>query len=100
MAQSIRRYPLTTFFLLVFAVTWVVWVPRAAGAPLGVVGQAWTWTPAIAALLAAVLNGGRTALRELGTRLVRWCVGSPPTPPTPGSTPNASSITNAPALRG
>src|SRR5918995_5638524 len=75
MAQLMRRYPLVTFFLLVFILTWVVWVPRASGAPLGVVGQAWTWVPAIAALLAAALTGGRGALRELGSRLVRWRVG-------------------------
>ena len=75
MARSIRRYPLVTFFLLAFAITWVVWVPRAAGAPLGVVGQAWAWAPAIAALLAAALTGGREALGDLGSRLVRWRVG-------------------------
>src|SRR5215208_6776678 len=72
MAKLLRRHPLVTFFLLVFIITWVVWVPRASGAPLGVVGQAWTWAPAIAALLAAALTGGRGALRELGSRLVRW----------------------------
>ena len=71
----IQRYPLTTFFLLAFGITWVVWVPRAAGAPLDIVGQAWTWVPAIAALLAAALTGGRAAVRELGARLVRWRVG-------------------------
>src|SRR5215217_2795066 len=71
----IQRYPLTTFFLLAFGITWVVWVPRAAGAPLDTVGQAWTWAPAIAALLAAALTGGRDALRKLGSRLVRWRVG-------------------------
>ena len=75
MARSIRRYPLVTFFILAFGLTWVVWVPRAAGAPLGVVGQAWTWAPAIAALLAAALTGGREALGDLGSRLVRWRVG-------------------------
>jgi membrane protease YdiL (CAAX protease family) len=75
MAQMIQRYPLTTFFLLAFGITWVVWVPRAAGAPLDTVGQAWTWVPAIAALLAAALTGGRDAVRELGARLVRWRVG-------------------------
>src|SRR5215204_5947572 len=75
MAKLLRRHPLVTFFLLVFIITWVVWVPRASGAPLGVVGQAWTWAPAIAALLAAALTGGRGALRELGSRLVRWRVG-------------------------
>ena len=75
MARSIRRYPLVTFFLLAFAITWVVWVPRAAGAPLGGVGQASTWAPAIAALLAAALPGGREVLGDLGSRLVRWRVG-------------------------
>ena len=59
MATSVRRHALMTFFLLAFAMTWVVWVPRAAGIPVGVLGQAWTWAPAIAALLAAALTGGR-----------------------------------------
>src|SRR5215207_11141097 len=75
MARSMRTHPLVTFFLLAFGLTWVVWVPRAAGAPLGVVGQAWTWAPAVAALLAAALTGGREALGDLGSRLVRWRVG-------------------------
>jgi uncharacterized protein len=82
MAQLIRRYPLTTFFLLAFCITWIVWVPRAAATQglltsnlPSVVGQAWTWVPAIAALLAAALTGGRAAVRELGARLVRWRVG-------------------------
>ncbi len=81
MTEPIRRHPLVTFFLLAFAITWVVWVPRAASQGLwasdwpSVLGQAWTWAPAIAALLAAALTGGRDALRELGVRLVRWRVG-------------------------
>lgn len=74
-AQLIRRHPLVTFFLLAFAITWIVWVPRAADVPVGVVGQAWTWAPAIAAILAAALTGGRDAVRDLGARLVRWRVG-------------------------
>jgi membrane protease YdiL (CAAX protease family) len=72
--QSIRSHPLAAFFVLAFGITWVVWVPRAAGVPVGVVGQLWTWVPAIAALLAAALTGGRGALRDLGARLVRWRV--------------------------
>ena len=58
-----------------FGLTWVVWVPRAAGASLNTVGQAWTWALAIAALLAAALTGGRAAVREPEARLVRWRVG-------------------------
>src|SRR5215212_4193903 len=75
MAQLIRCYPFVTLLVLAYGLTWVVWVPRAAGAPLGTVAMAWTWVPAIAALLAAALTGGRAAVRELGSRLVRWRVG-------------------------
>ena len=82
MAPTIQRHPVATFFVLAFAITWVVWVPRAAASqgllasdlPI-VVGQVWSWGPAIAALLAASLTGERAALRELGARLVRWRVG-------------------------
>jgi membrane protease YdiL (CAAX protease family) len=63
--------------VLAFGLTWAVWVPRAASVPLDFVGQAWTWIPAVAALLAAALTGGRPALRDLGSRLVRWRVGWP-----------------------
>ncbi len=81
---SIRRYPLATFLLLAFGLTWLVWVPRAMASqgllatdlPI-VVGQAWSWGPAVAALLAAAITGGRAAVRELGARLVRWRVGWP-----------------------
>src|SRR5215203_3487460 len=75
----IQRYPLTTFFLLAFGITWVVWVPRAAGAPLDTVGQAWTWVPAIAALLAAALTGGREV--GVGSRSCRGCWAGPCTRP-------------------
>src|SRR5215212_10204375 len=75
MEQAYRSHPLVTFFVLAFAITWVVWIPRASGVPLGVLGQVWTWIPAIAALLAAALTGGRGAVRDLGARLVRWRVG-------------------------
>jgi membrane protease YdiL (CAAX protease family) len=74
-ARTIRRHPLASFFLLAFGITWAAWIPRAGGVPLGAVGQVWTWAPAIAALLAAVLTGGLPALRDLWSRLVRWRVG-------------------------
>lgn len=40
MARSMRSYPLATFFVLVFVITWAVWVPRAASrwAPLATRG--------------------------------------------------------------
>jgi hypothetical protein len=46
MVRSIRSRPLLAFFVLAFAITWAVWVPRAAGVPVGTVGQLWTWLPA------------------------------------------------------
>jgi uncharacterized protein len=73
--SSIRSHPLVTFFVLAFAITWAVWLPRAAGVPMGAVGQLWTWVPAAAALLAAALTAGRAGVAELGSRLVRWRVG-------------------------
>jgi membrane protease YdiL (CAAX protease family) len=84
MGPSFRRHPLATFLLLAFGLTWLVWVPRAMASqgllasewPI-VVGQAWSWGPAVAALLAAAITGGRAAVRELGARLVRWRVGWP-----------------------
>jgi hypothetical protein len=38
-AQLMRRHPSATFLLLTFGITCIVWVPRAAGVPVGVVGQ-------------------------------------------------------------
>jgi hypothetical protein len=49
----------------------VVWVPRALGADLGLVGRAWTWAPAVAALVTAALLG-KAALRDWAARLLRW----------------------------
>jgi len=73
--RSLARHPLLVFFLLAFGLTWVVWVPRAVGVPVGIVGQLSTWIPAAAAVLAAALTGGRAAVRRLLAALVRWRVG-------------------------
>jgi membrane protease YdiL (CAAX protease family) len=73
--RQLARYPLVLFFVLTFVLTWVVWVPRAAGVPVGILGDLWTWIPALAAILAAALTGGRPALRRLFAALVRWRVG-------------------------
>jgi membrane protease YdiL (CAAX protease family) len=77
MTQLLRRHPLVTFFALVYALTWVVWIPRAVGDVPFLVGRAWTWAPAVATIVAAAIVGGRGALRDLGSRLVRWRVGWP-----------------------
>ncbi|HEU4910189.1 MAG TPA: CPBP family intramembrane glutamic endopeptidase, partial [Propionibacteriaceae bacterium] len=61
-------------FLMTLALTWVVWIPRAMGFPVGVVGRLWTWIPAITALVCAALLYGRPGVGDLGRRLVRWRV--------------------------
>jgi uncharacterized protein len=78
-----RSRPLAVFFSLAFAVTWVVWVPRALLAPTSPggglfegLGAVWTYGPAIAAVLAAAWTGGRSGLAELGGRAARWRVGA------------------------
>ena len=71
----LRRHDLSVFFLTVFALTWVVWIPRAAGVPMGVLGDLWTWAPAVAAVSSAALSQGRAGVRDLGRRLVLWRVG-------------------------
>jgi CAAX protease family protein len=70
----LRRYDPLVFFLVTLALTWVVWVRRALGVPVGIVGQLWTWIPAIAALVCAALLHGRPGVRDLGRRLVLWRV--------------------------
>jgi uncharacterized protein len=72
--NTLRRYDPLVFFLVTLALTWVVWIPRAMGFPVGVVGRLWTWIPAIAALVCAALLYGRAGVRDLGRRLVRWRV--------------------------
>ncbi|HSK06085.1 MAG TPA: type II CAAX endopeptidase family protein [Acidimicrobiia bacterium] len=70
------------FFLLAFAITWVVWVPRAIN-PGGffdrgageILGTVWSYGPALAAVVAARVFDGRSGLRELGSRLKNWRVG-------------------------
>ncbi|MGY1722105.1 CPBP family intramembrane glutamic endopeptidase [Blastococcus sp. SYSU DS0533] len=82
-ARSARdQRGLGLFLVLVFVVTWAVWVPRAleSAGVLGSrwateLGTAWTYGPAVAAVLAAACTG-RVELRELGARVLRWRVGA------------------------
>jgi uncharacterized protein len=77
-----RRFPVTTFVVLAFVITWSVWVPRALVSqgyldsqwPM-TLGSFWTYGPAVAAVLAAWLTAGPPGFRELASRLVRWRVG-------------------------
>lgn len=71
-----RGRPAAVFFVLAFVITWAVWVPRALGVPWATaLGGVWTYGPAIAAMLAALLVGGRAELRALGRRFDHWQIG-------------------------
>ena len=67
----VRRHPLTSFFVLAYALSWWLWPLYAAGIapfpffPTGVL---------LAALIVIALSQGRSGLRELGSRLIRWRV--------------------------
>jgi uncharacterized protein len=76
------RAAVLRYIALAFAITWVVWIPRAAvsrglfDSDLALeLGSVWTYGPAVAAVAAAAWTGGRSSLRELGARVVRWRVG-------------------------
>ena len=67
---------MSIFFVFAFLITWTVWLPRALGAEWAKeLGRAWTYGPAMAAVVAALIIGRRPGLRELGTRIVRWRIG-------------------------
>jgi len=70
------------YFLAAFVLTWAVWVPRALVQqglldwdwPV-LLGKAWTYSPALAAVAVTAALAGRLGLRRLGGALVRWRVG-------------------------
>jgi uncharacterized protein len=72
--NSLRRHDVVVFMLVALILTWVVWVPRAMGIQVGVMGQLWTWAPAWAALACAAVLYGRAGVGDLGRRLVLWRV--------------------------
>ncbi len=78
----VSRHPVVAFFLAAYAVTWIVWVPRALVDQglldwtwPGVVGRAWSYGPALAAVLVAGLARGGAGPAELWAGLRRWRVG-------------------------
>ena len=67
----VRRYPIITFFVLAYAISWVGWPLYAAGVwPIPFLATG----PLIAALIVIPISQGRAGLRELGSRMIRWRV--------------------------
>lgn len=85
-ARLMRAYPLTAFFVLAYAVTWILWAPVVfAGVPAFSETRhvpSWFALPAVAvgvtgtAFVMTAVTGGRAAVRRLLQRLTCWRVGA------------------------
>src|SRR5262245_18054363 len=80
----LKRYPLFSFYLLTFAITWSVWLPAAAGTysllpfrvPIAIDGAAYFLGPPLAAGLVLYAAEGWAGIRALLGRLRDWRVGA------------------------
>jgi uncharacterized protein len=72
---------LACFFTLAYALSWAYWLPLAFAGKIVVAGSGnptqlpGLLGPAVAALAVTAITQGRTGLRDLGRRMVRWRVG-------------------------
>jgi membrane protease YdiL (CAAX protease family) len=69
-----RKHPLIAFFVLAYLLSWWVYPLVTFSPMIGVVGL---FGPALAAMIMAVVTGGRPGLRALLGRTVLWRVGLP-----------------------
>ena len=68
----VRRYPLTTFFVLACALSWWPWILYSLGlSPNPIVG----FGPFLAALVVLAVTEGKSGVMGLLRRMVRWRVG-------------------------
>src|SRR5918999_6422844 len=73
-----RAFPLIAFFVLAYALSWLILVPAGFGLlPDSASVLAWLapFGPAVAAFVVTGLTGGRSAVGQLLRRLVQWRVG-------------------------
>lgn len=85
MTTVLRRHPLVSFFVLAYAVTWLLWAPMVfAGVPAFSESRhapSWAALPAVAvgvtgtAFLMTAVTQGRSGVRRLVQRLTCWDVG-------------------------
>ena len=84
MSAIARRHPLMLFFVLAFALSWVVWapagllLPHGASEPLtlaAVLHLLGSLGPMLSAFAVTALVGGSAGVRELLGRVFRWRVG-------------------------
>jgi uncharacterized protein len=71
MLALVKRHPLTTFFILAYALSWWAWIPYALGLfpnPIASFG------PFLAAIVVLALTEGKAGLSGLFRRMIRWRV--------------------------
>ena len=74
---------LLAFFLFTFAFSWSIWGAAALAShgylswspPLAITGLLGAFGPSLAALVVTAVSGGRTQLKQLLSRLLRWRAG-------------------------
>jgi membrane protease YdiL (CAAX protease family) len=80
----LKRYPVFSFYLLAFAITWSVWLPAAAATygllpfrvPIALDGAAYFLGPPLAAGVVLYAAEGWAGVRALLGRLLDWRVGA------------------------
>lgn len=72
--RLIRRYPLTVFFVLAYALTWWVYPLLWINPLIGLLGL---FGPALAAIIVTAVTEGGAGVRALLSRIVRWRVPLP-----------------------
>src|SRR3712207_9101766 len=79
-----RAFPLVAFFVLAYALSWLILVPAGFGLlPDSASVLAWLapFGPAVAAFVVTALTGGRSSVGQLLRRLVQWRGGLSSSPP-------------------
>jgi uncharacterized protein len=74
-----RAFPLAAYFVLAYALSWIILVPAGLGLLPDSAGGVLPWVvpfgPAVAAFIVTALIGGRPAVGQLFRRLVQWRMG-------------------------
>src|SRR3954454_15628033 len=79
-AQLLRRHPLGVFLVLVYGLTWALWIPRAvfpdatSGAYSSLAILIGSNIPSLVAIVLTAIGLGRGATRKLLGRLLIWGV--------------------------
>src|SRR5262245_47867104 len=74
--RTLRRHPVLTYFVLVYALSWACWIPAAIARtwlsfPYLVFAVAGAGMPSLLGILLTALLSGKTGLAELSGRLGR-----------------------------